>query len=242
MRILFTSDWHLDAITDGVMRYDEISRIVDLTVQIAIEDAVDYYVFVGDLCDPDGWNATRSMCKIIEVAGKCAERDIGFIAVAGNHDVIEDGLGSTTLSPLAASGLATHVFERPGEIFIPKWKTGKGNLHVVGFPFTPSSHAYDPAVYIRRMTNTRPGDTTLVLEHLNIAGAGAGSETKDFARGREVVFPSKVARKKWPKATFIGGHYHNSQEIETVNVVGSLARLRHDEEKHNPSVLVLDIL
>jgi DNA repair exonuclease SbcCD nuclease subunit len=240
VKAFFTSDWHLDAITDGVPRFEELQQLVTRTVDEAIEEKADLYVFTGDLCDPDGWNVVRAQCFIIEQAARCYEAGIKFLAVAGNHDVVDDGLGSTTLSTLAASQYAFHVFEQPGEIVIPN--AGKGpDLHVVGFPFTATSHRYDPVVEMRRLSKTRQNEVTLVLEHLNVTGIGSGSESKDFARGREVVFPLDEVKRKWPSATLVGGHYHRAQEFNGLNIVGSLARLRHDEEDHNPSVLVMNL-
>lgn len=236
MKVVFTSDWHLDALTDGVPRWKEVEAAVDYSVKVAIEERAGLYVFNGDLCDPDGWNSTRAIAKIIEVAGKLCDAGIGFIAVAGNHDVVEDGLGTTTLTPLAASGLANKVFERPGEVLFQ----GSVDLHIVGLPFTPSSHAYDPETVVKGM-GARKGAQTLVLGHLNLEGISAGSETTEMARGREVFWPVDAVKRKWPGAVLIGGHYHHAQEFKGVHIIGSLARLRHDEEDHEPSLLILEV-
>jgi len=241
MKIMVTTDWHLDAITDGVARWDEVEGLVDYSVKVAKEESVAVYIFNGDLCDPDGWNSVRAQAKIIQVGLELHAAGIAFIALAGNHDVVEDGLGTTTLSPLAAADLAEKVFEQPGEVVIANPNPARPDLHVVGLPFTPSSHKYDPEKAIKRMSNTRKGEATLVLSHLNIKGIAAGSETKDFARGREVYLPIEAVRRKWPAATIVSGHYHTSQEFNSVHVVGSLARLRHDEEAHDPSLFILDL-
>lgn len=238
MRLVCTSDWHLDAITDGVPRWDEIESAVDYSVDVAIQENADVYIFGGDLCDPDGWNAARAMAKIIEVGIKLENANIALIAVAGNHDVVEDGLGTTVLSPLVSADVAYHVFEQPGEIIV----TSKGkDLHVVGLPFTPSSHKYDPAIAIRQMGRGRKNEHTLVLGHLNLEGISAGSETTEMARGRDVFWPVEALNRKWPDATLVGGHYHHSQDFNGVHIIGSLARLRHDEEEHDPALMVLNL-
>lgn len=238
MKIVITSDWHLDAITDGVQRDEEINRLVDHSVKVAIEEGAALYIFVGDLCNPDGWNAIRAMAKSIEVALKLNDHDINSVWVAGNHDVSEDGLGTTTLTPLAAADVAAQVFEQPGEFIF----NGKNmDLHIVGLPFTPASHKYDPEVTVKKMSKPKLGTPTLVLGHLNLKGIAAGSETKELARGREVYWPVDVVKKKWPGCVMIGGHYHYAQEFEGIHIVGSLARLRHDEEDHNPSIMILNL-
>jgi DNA repair exonuclease SbcCD nuclease subunit len=236
--IVATSDWHLDASTDGVPRWDEIEALVEQSVNCAIEEHADYYVFCGDLCDPDGWNVWRSVSKLIEIAGRLADAGIKFIAVAGNHDVVDDGLGSTTLSPLASSGAAFHVFEQPGEVICPSTRKGEPDVRFVGFPFTALSHRYDPFDALRRYGREKKGEQIVVLEHLNVSGVGVGSETKDFARGREVIFPLEEVQRKWPNALILGGHYHRSQNFRGLEIIGSLARLRHDEEDHDPAILV----
>jgi DNA repair exonuclease SbcCD nuclease subunit len=234
MKIVVSSDWHLDARTDGVPRFDEIEQAIDRSVEVAKLEQADLYVMVGDLCDPDGWCPTRA----ISVAVQLYQVGIDSIWVAGNHDVVEDGMGTTTLTPLVAADIAHHVFEQPGEIMYSR--KGKGKIHVVGLPFTPSSHAYDPVITVRRMSkpNAYP---TLVLGHLNIEGISAGSETRDMARGREVFWPIDAVRKRWPQAVCIGGHYHRAQEFKTIHIAGSLCRLRHDEEENNPSLMVIDV-
>jgi len=238
MRVVVTSDWHLDALTDGVQRADEISRIVDHSVNIAIEERAELYIFAGDLCNPDGWNSIRAMAKAIEVASRLSDHDVSSIWIAGNHDVMEDGLGTTTLTPLASADLAVQVFEQPGEFI---FKGINMNVHIVGLPFTPTSHKYDPETTIRKMSRPKLGMPTLVIGHLNLKGIAAGSETKEFARGREVYWPTDAIKKKWPGCVMIGAHYHNAQEFDDVHIIGSLARLRHDEESHNPSVMVLNL-
>lgn len=234
MKIVLTSDWHLDALTDGVPRWEEIEAIVDHSVDVAIQEGAKLYVMGGDLCDPDGWSAARAMAKSIAVAAKLYDAGIASIWLAGNHDVIEDGLGTTTLTPLVAADIAQHVFEAPGEIMFEQ-------LHIVGLPFTPSSHAYDPAKIVRNYGRTRKGEQTLVIGHLNLEGISAGSETSEMARGREVFWPVDTIQKKWPDATMLGGHYHHAQEFRGVHIIGSLARLRHDEEDSSPSLMILEV-
>lgn len=240
MKIVLTSDWHLDAMTDGVPRYEEIEALVDHSVNVAIEEAAGLYVMAGDLCDPDGWNAVRGMAKAIEVAVKLDNAGIPSVWVAGNHDVVEDGMGTTTLTPLVSADIAYHVFEEPGEVIVKNHGKG-GDLHIVGLPFTPRSHAYDPDGVVKGLSRPRKGEQTLVLGHLNIEGIATGSETNEMARGREVFWPLDVIKRKWPGVTMLAGHYHQAQEFKDIHVIGSLARLRHDEEDHNPSLMIIEI-
>lgn len=240
MKIVLTSDWHLDAMTDGSPRWEEIEALVDHSATVAIQEQAGLYVMAGDLCDPDGWCAARAMAKAIEVAVKLDNAGIPSIWVAGNHDVIEDGMGTTTLTPLVSADIAYHVFEEPGEVIVKNPGKG-GDLHIVGLPFTPRSHAYDPDGVVKGLSRPRKGEQTLVLGHLNIEGIAAGSETNEMARGREVFWPLDTIKRKWPHATLLAGHYHKAQEFKSIYVIGSLARLRHDEEDHNPSLMIIEV-
>ena len=237
MKLLVTSDWHLDHITDGLARWDDVEKAVDWSVDSAIREGVGCYVFGGDLSDPDSGAAHRATAKAIQVAAKLKKHGIESVWVAGNHDVVEDGMGTTTLTPLAASGLG-QVFEAPGLVTV-------GTATLMLLPFTPRSHGYEPAKWVHKqgtaLAGRKRGGNVLVIGHLALPGITPGSETLDMPRGREVVWPIEALTKWFPKATLIAGHYHKSQDFKGVTVVGSLARLAHGEEANEPSMLMVEV-
>lgn len=239
MKIIATSDWHLDAVTSGVERWDEIEAAIDHSIDVAKSERVDLYLMGGDVCNPDAPCAVRAIAKTIEVAKRLDLAGIPSIWLAGNHDVIEDGFGTTILTPLAESGVAYAVFEEPDSVVF-------NQTAVVGLPFTPKSHAYDPTravVDLAKRARNASGDTgsIIVLGHLHVEGIAAGSETKDFARGREVFWPLKIIARELPGAVCIAGHYHEAQEHDDLMIVGSLARLTHGEETIEPSLLIVEV-
>lgn len=239
MKILASSDWHLDAVTSGVERWDEIEAAIDHSVATAKAERVDLYVMAGDVCNPEAHCAPRAIAKTIEVAKRLDLVGIPSIWLAGNHDVVEDGHGTTMLTPLAESGVAYAVFEEADSVIFNR-------TAIVGLPFTPKSHAYDPATSIVSLAKQARGATdsagsVVVLGHLHIEGIAAGSETKDFARGREVFWPMKIIRRELPDAVCIAGHYHEAQEHDDVMIIGSLARLTHGEEDIEPSLLIVEV-
>jgi hypothetical protein len=181
------------------------------------------------------------MAKSIDVALELSSNGISSVWVAGNHDVSEDGLGTTTLTPLASADVALRVFEQPGEFTFDIPNSNGGSIHIVGLPFTPSSHKYDPESTVEKMARPKVGEPTIVFGHLNLKGISAGSETKELARGREVYWPLETIKRKWPGCSIFCGHYHTAQEFDGVHIIGSLARLRHDEEKHEPSIMILEV-
>ena len=115
MILVGSSDWHGDQSTAGVDRFDDVSRAIDVSVQAAIDLKADAYLMCGDLTDPNTVRSHRAVAKAIAVQCRLRNHGIVPIFVAGNHDVIEDGSGMTTMSPLAATGIG-HVFEKPSDV------------------------------------------------------------------------------------------------------------------------------
>lgn len=242
VKLLATGDWHADWSAHGVDRFEEIERAAEETVDAAIAEKVDLYVFGGDLTDPDsGPRAFRA----VELLQRCVLRlrasNIDSIVMAGNHDVFEDGSGDTTLSPLRAllpdPGQYLTVHERPGVR-----EVGDG-LNALILPFTASSHTYDPVKVVGEAI-ARGARPHIVLSHLSVPGIIPGEETKDMPRGRDVVFPFAATSGARCRVQF---HYHRRQQFDPrdggppILVPGSLARLTFGEEKSEPGFIIVEI-
>lgn len=237
MKLVVSSDWHPDHVTHGVRRFAEVKEAAHRTVDRAIEERADAYVFAGDLCDPDtGSVVFRCVELAVEVATRLAARGIPSAWVAGNHDVIEDATGDTVLSPLRALANMTdeiEVFERPG-VF------ARAGAHVICLPFAATSHAYDVEATIADLGQGLERDKTIVVAHLNIAGVVPGEETTEMPRGREVWLPVEAAKRV--ARHVVSGHYHRRQRTKDgVWIIGSLARLTFGEEGNEPSFLILEV-
>ena len=234
MRIVCSSDWHLDQSTAGVDRYDDMDAAIDESVRAAIQLKSDAYVMNGDLTDPNTVRSHRAVAKAIEVQRRLDDVGILPIFVAGNHDVIEDGSGMTTMSPLAATGRG-FVFERPMMMSLT-------TVTLIALPFTATSHDYDPEEFIRKChasgEHVKP---VLILGHLNAEGISPGSETTDMPRGRNVYWPLDAIEECFPDATVIGGHYHTPQTYKGLTIIGSMVRLRFDERDNEPGYIVVEI-
>ena len=242
MKIIATSDWHLDAHTQGVERFDEIRRAAESVVEHANVVKADALFFLGDLCDPDA----SSLIRCIGVAQDIAEAWMGSegnesVWVAGNHDTLEDGRGTTVLDPLAIMGDPVMVVKRPD------WfELCGGKLPVVVLPYTSLSHTYDPVTELRRLGDEignyrNPADVKIVATHLMLEGIQAGSETSDFPRGRDLFFPIEEVQRLFPNATMIAGHYHTPQVFQGVHIPGSLARLTLADCSNQPGFLEIDV-
>jgi DNA repair exonuclease SbcCD nuclease subunit len=238
VKLLATSDWHGDWTTRGISRFDEVECAAHHTVATAMEQNVDAYLFLGDLCDPDsGSSVFRVVALAVEVARRLADAGIPSVWLAGNHDVIEDGSGQTTLTPLRAlaHGLV-HVVEHPGVV------KRAGHPHIACLPFTASSHGYDTAGEAARLIG---GQTdAIVVSHLTVPGMQPGEETTEMPRGREVLYPFEATRRV---SVRLSGHYHRRQSFvpkdggPPIEVVGSLARLTFAEEKNEPRFLLIEV-
>lgn len=235
MKLFVSSDWHVDHVTNGVHRFSEIMRAVDQIAQMAIEErsrgATVGFMFLGDLCDPDNGKDVAVASKVVVgVASKLAAKDVSSFWLVGNHDVVEDGSGVTTLDALADFGspLVT-LAKMPGVYSF----CGK---RVLALPFTATSHRYTPSELVDRSAD-------LVVGHLTIPGMHPGEETTEMPRGRDVLFPIDETDGMFR----MNGHYHCRQSffpkgaVSPIEIPGSLARLTFGEEAQHKSFLVLEI-
>lgn len=249
MKLFIVSDVHADASTNGLDRFDEIRNALFVAVDAAIDEAKRTspkniaFVFAGDLCDPDTTRSFRAIGLAIEAAMCLSRFYIRSLWIAGNHDVIENDRGSTVLEPLhhaASSSTLIAMAERP-----TIWRTGK--MNVVALPYVARTNHYDPAAFIREdchgLTEIDGYAPPIIIGHLTVPSAERGSESEDFARGRDMIFPVGECRRRWgDRCVLANGHYHRKQITKDgVHIPGSLARLRHDEEQHEPGYLVIEV-
>jgi len=241
-KVVVTSDWHLDAVTYGVSRHQDVKDAALQVVAAAFKESADLVLFLGDLCDPDdGPWALQCVETAIEIAVALKTRGIASWWIAGNHDVIEDGTGRTTLSPLRALGTPlVRVFEEPAVADVPGFSKFDPACHVplLALPFTAACRRYDPdkTVWEKR---GELGDRAVVAGHMTcLAGARLGEETHEMARGRSVSFPVEQCRAGWLK---LNGHFHDRQVTNGVHVPGALARLSFGEAQNRPSYLIFEI-
>lgn len=232
-----SSDWHLDRITQGVERFGEVRDAVKELVDFTIAQQLDAFVFLGDVCDPDAGACTWRISKfLVETARRLERVGIPTLWLAGNHDVIEDGSGDTTLAPLKGlicSDQLVTVVEAPSAFALRNVPFSPSPM--VCLPFAATSRAYDPATFIEKNAHC----TELVLSHLNVKGCVPGEETYEMPRGKEVYLP------ELPEGTFVlQGHYHKRQSFKhggaQVVIPGSLAKLSFSEESHEPGGLLVE--
>jgi DNA repair exonuclease SbcCD nuclease subunit len=250
VKIVVTSDLHLDWVTAGVSRFDEVAEGVDFSVEYALElkragERV-FYVCCGDVCDPDsGPVVLRCVGKVAEAAVRLRQAGVSSLWVAGNHDAVLDGRGNTTLHPLAAASRALGD-DRSGDlgrIWVAEKPTAfpLGDHDVLALPY-PGANQYDPATVLSDVSKRRRAPL-LVFSHLVVPGLIQGEEAHEMARGRDVFFPIDAMREAKP-ALVVNGHHHARQVTpDGIHIPGSAARLRFGPEEGNPdpAFLVLSV-
>lgn len=240
MRVVASSDWHGDWTTLGVSRFSEVKKAVRQSVDYAIETKADVYIFLGDLADPDTGGMTfKAIGLLLDTVLRLSKHKIPFIAIAGNHDVFEDGTGATTLTPLLVMTRhlnSIYIVEDPTQIRF-------ADCAFVCLPFTPVSRGVDLEKKTRQLW---PPDTdrVIVLSHLHVPGVTLGNETTDMPRGREVLYPFAETVNATAR---LQGHYHRRQAFDPkdggppILIPGSLVRLGFGEEDHEPSFMSLEL-
>jgi len=223
-RWIVTADWHLDAVTASVTRLEDIERAALQVADFAAADpAHTVFVFAGDLTDPDPPRCWRAVAVAVAIARRLSSAGVEQYWLTGNHDVLEDGRGSHTLLPLWAMG-GCNVIDTP------KTVTTRTGGRLVALPYTARSMGYDPVAALRDVDRA-----DLVAGHLMLEGIGPGSETTDFARGRDVFFP--IERAAETGAVLVNGHYHRRQTYRGVEIPGALARLTLADVGNSPGFL-----
>jgi predicted phosphodiesterase len=252
MKILVTGDWHLDARTAGFDRYEDLRDAVAWTVAVAETQHVDLYVMLGDLCDPDTTRSHRAVGLACETAASLSDRGIAQVWIAGNHDVIEDGTGGTTMAALAGWSRRRGYYHCPPTPHNCAFIVAESPIHIGGIlgttndllvlPYTARAKAYDPVQFVERTQLSKGCTKVLVFGHLNVIGADDGSETEDFPRGREVVFPTDALLAKWgDRCMLFHGHYHRRQTVRGVRMPGALGRLGFGEVGNPAGVLIVEV-
>lgn len=245
MKILFTSDWHADWISHGIRRHDEVRRAGDYILETAAKQNISMFVNLGDLTNPtNGAETIRAITYAVEFAMSFNNPNVW---IAGNHDVIEDSLGDTTLLPLSSLP-HTHVIQRPQAINI------LDKVVVLGLPYPAITSPYDPKEldYERMIKGAGWTDQPIIVAaHLTkIPGVKYGEETKEMGRGRDVEFPVEKIKKlrslsATPKLFVFNGHFHQRQTLDfgefVLEIPGSLIRLTFAEENHKPRFLIVEV-
>jgi DNA repair exonuclease SbcCD nuclease subunit len=257
MKILVTSDWHLDAKTLGKWRFAELSQTITSMVDKAIAKDIHLFVFMGDLMDPEVQPITYRVYEfLIGICRRLDDAGITSIWLTGNHDVMEDGLYTSTLTPLKGLQKVSKVEDwvqlpksevvslYPGDISVcdsytqyEVFSRDKWSMHkILCLPYTHST-VVSPSEWLKKVEI----GGHYVFGHLMIEGVILGDESTDFRRGSDRRLPTELLK----GCKVFNGHYHKSQVYKKddvdIHIPGSLARLSFNEVSHKPSYLIVDV-
>lgn len=257
MRVVVCSDAHFDVSTAGVPRFEEVERAMREAAHHAARVRADAFIFLGDLCDPDsGPVVLRAADVAVSVATWLSSSGVPSFWVVGNHDVVNDGHGTTSLSPLRSLGrVGSHDVEVVDE---PRCVSdGLWSHDFIFLPHVASTSEYAGGLGAAVRSLVEKGKPAIVFSHLSIAGVQPGEETTEMPRGAERMLPIEAIEEASPRvACVVSGHYHRRadyflQDGEAregdpgayvpLHVVGSLARLTFGEEQNAPGFLVLEV-
>jgi|SRR5271166_1187750 len=253
MKLLITADWHIDRYTAGLRRLPDLHRAALETVRYAIENEVDNYIHLGDMMNADSGSCVFECLEVwLHLAALLAESGVQSHWLSGNHDVIEDGTGHTTLSPLHAFSRmfkSVHVHTNHGfsDMYLRDGRTPPERVMLLTLPFVPSMRAYDPLEVVQRcLCKAVAGMTVVIAGHMtDIPGILPGSETKDMARGRGIRFPREeaiaLAKEHNIKLLMFNGHFHERQCFKGIHIPGSLERLTFGESHHQPGFILAEV-
>lgn len=248
LKILKSSDWHLDAMTHGVRRFDELHRAVKETVEAAIDQNVNLYAFTGDLCDPESGSIVFECIEVaVQTATQLARAGIPSVWLKGNHDVIEDGRGRSTLAPLVGLHDLVHVFETgtAKRLYDTRGCFGIFDCIALPYPSATKPYAFDDVFASYKPTIDAP---LIVFSHLTVPSVQPGEEVGELARGRDVLHPTERVVKLFEggrRGAMLQGHYHRQQSLNFggiyMHISGSLARLTFSEEWHAPGYMIIEV-
>lgn len=239
MKLLASSDWHLDANTAGLSRLGELRAFADHLVEVIREQHVDVFVHTGDLFDPGHLQESSYHAELLRIAAELNQAaTYGSIWLPGNHDVLDESYPTTTLSPLAtvaqywASGTNKHRIDVPE---LPALRT-RGAVAFLCLPYVSraamATEQYQDCMEIAfEEARQYAGGRLVVLSHLSLPNMHPGSEA-EMPRGREVDFPVHQVLELRP-AVVLQGHYHTRQVVQVqgleVQVVGAPVRFTFGE-------------
>lgn len=252
MRVVVTSDTHGDWVTDGFERTGDVAVALEQVSEYCGSGTGDLvFMHLGDCANPYSRGVHRAMAPIYKLAATLNMYGQTNVWLTGNHDIVESGRLDHTLVGLKEMAgveigcsvgpmMLTHVVDQPKTLRLG----ARYQFGFIGLPYTAPSHSYDPARFIEEVSQSsimKDAEKVIIAGHLMIEGIGAGSETTDMRRGRDVFFPIEACNEYFPDAFLLNGHYHEQQVFKGIHIPGEPVRLTHGEEANKPSFLVVDL-
>lgn len=243
MKALISTDWHVDAVTGGVIRLYELEMKIRHLVKKAIETKCDHFMFLGDFHDSDDEHWYLYQCLLFDVVTQLSNASIMSHWVVGNHDLVAGNYSVSTLSLVQSF---TKVTKTPIFYYDKPTFQQHDEFDLMAMPYfnTLSNNDKSFDTFFKHVDNNRRSNKPMiVLSHMQLTGMVPGSESKDMAKGADTLLP--IDRIKKYNQIVFQGHYHKAQRVVRdgveILIVGSLARIHFDEEDHNPGYALVSL-
>lgn len=260
MKLLAFSDVHLDAVTAGKSRREEVLTFLTNATVLVEKNDVDLVVFAGDAHDPGSFLDAMYAADLIRrfTAFPRLSKKPVFVAIAGNHDVVDTSelvLGSpvTSLTPLrvAVTCVDTQLAERMFIFDRPFTRKLSAHVAVLALPYVSRAHSavlagWEAHAFKVAREYIAEGLKLIVVGHRVIPGARMSSESIEMARGQDQLFPVEEVEKLNP-ALVINGHYHARQVVTlgslSIQIPGSPVRFTFGEvDEIEKGVLLVEVM
>lgn len=257
MRLLGTSDWHIDAVTLGIARRPEVLGYIKKLVHAVREHKVDVVIFSGDAFDPANMMVSLYTADVAEAFCElAASARLGILlGIPGNHDIIEVDYPLSTLKPVTVRGWHSDagvlIAEEPSVVVV---------AHEVAFVLLPyyarawsskeAERGVGPASLTALAMQTaheekKKGRAVVTIGHQTVPGASLGSESREMSRGRDLDIPIDALVQLRPNCV-INGHYHCPQIVHLgsgidVVIPGSPLSFTTDDPAAGKGYVIVDI-
>jgi len=245
MRAIIGSDWHLDAVTHGVSRFNEVHRAIADMIAIAVNRKCNRFFFLGDLCDIDTLFTFKALTYVADTCRSLGTLGIKTYWMNGNHD---SSNGVTIFDPFVSAYAMNgyhHFINAPRLI-------EDDDATLLFLPYL-SHEVLSFNAIVKDLLQSSKRDKTVpvfVFSHMSVKGIPLGEESYEMARGgSHTVLPVDVLdtyrNASGRELTVFQGHYHKAQRFlagnkVVVEVVGAPARFTYRETNHTPGYIILE--
>lgn len=257
MKILHTSDLHIDKYIGTYDLKEDTEYVLNQVVDTAIKERVEVILISGDIFDRP--NPSEEAIKMyVSFLKALLDKNIKVIAISGNHD---SGIRLSAYKDILGKGYFVEgEFNSPMRKVSLSDEYGQVNFYMLPFftPFIVKSNLklekglenYDLAMdEIIKRENIDTSQRNIILAHQFVAGFKFGGSEEDFSYSngdeKNVAGVGIISLDKFQNFDYVAlGHIHKPQKIsrETIRYSGSLLKYKTSEiDGPDKSVVIIDL-
>ena len=257
MKILHTSDLHIDKYIGTYDLKEDTEYVLNQVVETAIRERVEVVLISGDVFDRP--NPSEEAIKMyVSFLKELLDKNIKVIAISGNHD---SGIRLSAYKDILGKGYFVEgEFNSPMRKVSLSDEYGPVNFYMLPFftPFIVKSNLklekglenYDLAMdEIIKRENIDTSQRNIILAHQFVAGFKFSGSEEDFSYSngdeKNVAGVGIISLDKFQNFDYVAlGHIHKPQKIsrETIRYSGSLLKYKTSEiDGPDKSVVIIDL-